>query len=403
VDANGKREPYRWVIFGAMCGVYFAFGVIVLAIPPMVAQVRAELDVSRGMLGFALGAWALLYIVTAPPAGHIIDRLGLRRSLTAGSLLVTASAAMQAVAQGLVMLWLAIAIIGIGGPLVSLSAPKLVAVWFADPRERAMAVGFYTSAPALGGVFALLLTNSVLLPLLGDWRAVLLFEAVLNLVAGLAWMFVSGRAPGEPAFEDLVGVPTLRGIAAARSLLSSTGVRLAMLLGIGSFFVTQGVSTWLPNMLEEHVGLSAGAASAWAAASLTVGIVARLVLPGLARPGRRSLLLHALMCVLGVGMVLMAVGPPGTGLAAALVLGLRSSLSSLVILVLMDADRVTTANVGFAYGLWFSAVQIGGALGPQVVGAFGDSDLGFAGALVAMTIVLVIMMAVLWRDDRRRV
>ena len=67
-----------------MCGVYFAFGVILLAIPPMVAEVRADLGISRGMLGFALGAWALLYIVTAPPAGQIIDRLGLRRSLAAG-------------------------------------------------------------------------------------------------------------------------------------------------------------------------------------------------------------------------------------------------------------------------------------------------------------------------------
>ena len=67
-------------------------------------------------------------------------------------------------------------------------------------------------------------------------------------------------------------------------------------------------------------------------------------------------------------------------------LGLRSALTSLVILVLMEADHVTTANVGLAYGLWFSAVQIGGALGPPVVGMFGDSDLGFPGALVTMAI-----------------
>ena len=181
-----------------MCVVYFAFGVILLAIPPMVSEVRADLGISRGMLGFALGAWALLYIVTAPPAGQIIDRLGLRRSLAAGAILVALSAAMQAAAQGVVMLWLAIAVIGIGGPLVSLSAPKLVAVWFADPHERAHAVGLYTSAPPLGGVFALLLTNSVLLPALGSWRAVLLFEAGISLAAAVAWIAVSSRAPTDP-------------------------------------------------------------------------------------------------------------------------------------------------------------------------------------------------------------
>ena len=91
-----------------MCGVYVAFGMILLAIPPMVTQVRTELDVSRGTLGFALGAWALLYIVTAPPAGQIIDRIGLRRSLAAGSLLIATSAAVQSAAQDVAMLWLAI-------------------------------------------------------------------------------------------------------------------------------------------------------------------------------------------------------------------------------------------------------------------------------------------------------
>jgi MFS transporter, CP family, cyanate transporter len=399
--AGAERLPYRWVLFGAMCVVYFAFGVILLAIPPMVEEVRAELDISRGMLGFALGAWALLYIVTAPPAGQIIDRLGLRRSLTAGSLLIAVSAATQAAAQGVVMLWLAIGIIGIGGPLVSLSAPKLVAVWFSNPRERALAVGFYTSAPALGGVFALLLTNSVLLPVLGDWRSVLLFEATLILLAALVWVLVSSHGPSEPVSADPTEVPTLRGFEAAKALLGSTGVRLAVLLGIGTFFITQGLSAWLPNMLEEHTGLSAGAASNWAAASLAVGIMARLVMPGLTRPERRSLTLHALMVALGLAMVVMAVGPPSTDLAAALVLGLRSALTSLVILVLMECEQVTTANVGLAYGLWFSAGQIGGALGPPVVGAFGDADVGFPGALVAMAILLVVMMTVLFRSDRR--
>ena len=147
----------------------------------------------------------------------------------------------------------------------------------------------------------------------------------------------------------------------ARTLLSSSGVRLAMVLGIGTFFVTQGLSAWLPNMLEEHTGLSTGAASNWAAASIAVGIVARLVLPGLVRPERRSMMLHVLMMALAVAMLVMAIGPPSTDVAAALVLGLRSALTSLVILVLMEAEHVTTANVGLAYGLWFSAVQIGGA------------------------------------------
>jgi predicted MFS family arabinose efflux permease len=174
-----------------------------------------------------------------------------------------------------------------------------------------------------------------------------------------------------------------------------------MVLGVGTFFVSQGLSAWLPDMLEEHTGLSARTASNWAAVSLAVGVVARLVMPGLASPVLRSRMLHGLMISIALAMVVMAIGPPGIEVAAALVIGLRSALSSLVILVLMETDHVTPGNIGLAYGLWFSAVQIGGALGPQVVGTFGDSGLGFPGALVAMALLLGVMMAVLGRDDRR--
>jgi hypothetical protein len=41
-------------------------------------------------------------------------------------------------------------------------------------------------------------------------------------------------------------------------------------------------------------------------------------------------------------------------------------------------------------------------LGPPIVGVFGDSELGFPGALVAMAMLLVVMIAMLFRNDRRR-
>lgn len=401
VPTGPDGPAHRWIVFGAMCAVYCAFGIILQAIPPMVAEVRADLDVSRGMLGFALGAWSLIYIVTAPPAGQVMDRLGLRWSLTIGSLLVAVSAALQSIAQGIGMLWIAIGVIGIGGPLVSLAAPKLVALSFPDPRQRALAIGFYTSAPAVGGVLALLLTHSVLLPLLGDWRNVLLFEAALNVVATVAWVLVSGRAAEARGGADRTDLPRPGAAMVARALIGSSGFRLAVSLGIGTFFISQGVSAWLPNMLEEHTGLSADAAAAWAAASMAVGISARLVMPSAARPERRPFVLFVVMVALAMAMTLMAFGPPAVDVSAALVLGMRSALTSLVILVLMDADHVTTANVAFAYGMWLSAGQVGGALGPQVVGMVGDSRLGFPGALLGMAGMLVVMMAVLFRDGRR--
>jgi cyanate permease len=386
-------------MLSAMCAVYFAFGVVIMSIPPMIDEVRSDLDLSRGAVGAALGAWPLMYIVTAPPAGRLIDRIGVRRAVVIGILLITASAAIQAAAQGLVTLWLAIAIIGIGGPLISASAPTVVAVWFVDRDERPLTVGLYTSAPALGGVCALVLTNTVLLPALGSWRAVLLAESAVCVVATLIWVVVNRAAPEAPTDHGAAESGPQGG--SVRALLASRGVRLALVLGVGSFFVNQGLANWLPNILEVDSGLSAGAASNLAATSLAIGIVARLAIPGFANPRRRTLLLNMVMGVMAVSLVAMTVGSTALTVAAVLVLGVRSALNSLVIVGLIEADGVTRANMGTANGLWFSIAEIGGAAGPFVVGAMGDSGAGFDGALILLAGILAVLMVATAVDARQ--
>ncbi len=368
-----------------MAGVYYSFGVIVASIPPMVGVVREDLGISRTAMGLALGAWALIYIVSAPPAGRIIDRIGLRWSLVLGAGFVAASGFARAAAQGAGSLWLAIAIFGVGGPLVSAAAPKLVMVWFERDDERRLAVGVYTAAPALGGVTALVATNSVVLPALGDWRAVVVAYSVVAVVAGLVWLVVAGRAP-TPPHPDVATAGA--GGGAWRPILASRGVRLALALGIGSFFINHALAGWLPNVLETDSGLSASAASTWAGISILVGIGASMVLPRLADADRRGSVIGGACLVIGISLAVMAVASiPAVDVVASLVVGTRAALVPLVIVVLMEADGVTPANMGLANGLWFSAVEIGGAAGPLVVGAIGDSGVGFTGALWTLAAV----------------
>ena len=143
-------------------------------------------------MGFALGAWALIYIVTAPLAGRFIDRID-RMVTCFGGLSVSGSLVLRAAAQGLGSLWLAIAFFGVFGPLVSASAPKLMATWFPDENERRRGVGWYSVAPAIGGTITLAVTNPVLLEWFDSWRQVLVFEATIGAVATTVWVVVWNR------------------------------------------------------------------------------------------------------------------------------------------------------------------------------------------------------------------
>ena len=61
---------------------------------------------------------------------------------------------------------------------------------------------------------------------------------------------------------------------------------------------------------------------------------------------------------LGIGLILQGV--------------CRSAMTAIAILILMDMDHGKAQHVGAASGLYFSAGEIGGALGPMSIGVLAD-------------------------------
>ena len=72
VDGN----LYRWVLLFGVWLVYFAFGLVQVAMAPLVRVIRTDLNLSDGVMGLILGAWPLVYIVSAMPCGVLLDRVG---------------------------------------------------------------------------------------------------------------------------------------------------------------------------------------------------------------------------------------------------------------------------------------------------------------------------------------
>jgi len=371
-----------------MVGVYFSFGTMVLSIPPMVDEVIADLGMSRGVMGLILAAWTTLYIVTAPLAGRFVDRLGLQRSIALGGLSLALSALARAAAQGTVTLWFAVAIMGVGGPLVSAAAPKLCAEWFADEAERRRAVSLYNLGPGTGSIVTLYATNSVLLPVLGSWRAVLVAHGVLALVLTGLWWVLAQRAPELPATDNpLVTASTLN---TWRLLLGSPGVRYALALGALGFFVGHGMNNWLPKGMSSLAGISITASSNWVATAGLIGMASLFVVPNLATRFGRPTMLTVLFSWSSMCILLVAFGSAPLVISGVLLLGLRATMVPLMIMSLMDADGVTSDNMGAANGLWFSAAQVGAVIGPPVMGWMSEQGGGFQSAFVLPAVVCAV-------------
>ena len=175
---------------------------VAMSLAPLVGEIRSDLNLTRGEIGIALGTWQLIYIVTSPIAGRVIDRLGVGYSMTIGASLVFISGITRSFANDLTTLCMAVALFGIGGPLVSACAPTAVGFWFTNERERKFAVGAYTAAPAVGSIAVLVMSNSLLMPLTNSWRWTIAIETLVIAFALIFWIFIACLLYTSPSPRD---------------------------------------------------------------------------------------------------------------------------------------------------------------------------------------------------------
>jgi CP family cyanate transporter-like MFS transporter len=401
---HAPSHPYRWAMLAGVWLVYFSFGVTVAAMAPLVAPITRDLGLTHSAMGTVLGAWPLVYIVVAVPCGSFIDRVGLRRALIISAGLIALSGLMRGLADGYASLFLAVAVFGIGGPLISIGAPKVMSLWF-EGRERGLAMGLYISGPTLGNILSLSLTNSVMMPAFdGDWRMVLFLYGGVAVACGAAWTVISAHGASRAMERRIAAEPKAPPLEVFRQLMAEPAVRLILAMSVGIFVFNHGLNNWLPEILRAG-GMAPAEAGYWASIPTAVSVLSALMIPRLATPERRLPIMAGLIVAAGAATLLLHL-PAGVGLAAGLVAQgtARGALMAISLLLLVDARTVESKNAGAAGGLFFSAAEVGGVMGPVMIGALHDLTGGFASALVLLSadcLLLLALLAWLGRTMRR--
>jgi cyanate permease len=411
----------RWLLLSGLWLSYLSFGVIAASIAPLVATIRDDLSLSNSALGSIMGAWQLVYIASAIPCGMLLDRLGARTGLTIGIALIALSAAGRALADDYWVLLFAVMLFGLGGPIISSGAPKVVTSIFTG-SSRGLAMGIYMTGPTLGGIIALTATHPLLLPILDDnWRAVMLVWAAIAVLAAVTWLIISriateqfhdelapaaGKAPAAAKMPAAAKAPAAAkpdteaaaadGSASAAtggigSILRIPGVRLVLLMSIGVFLYNHGLNNWLPELLMSG-GMDASTAGFWAALPMLVGIIGSLTIPRLATPERRFLILGGLCICAGLASLALQFQQPAVLTGALILQGLvRASMMTVLILTLMELPGMDPRKTGTASGMFFSAAEVGGVMGPLGIGLLYDATGGFSASLYGLTAVSIVL------------
>jgi MFS family permease len=133
--------------------LYVCFGIVSRAIFPLVTPILNDLRIFYSQMGLILGSWQLTYIMMALVAGSILDRWGVRKSLFAGAIIIGLSSSLRYFSNNFTALLLAVALFGVGGPMISIGGPKTISLWFRGP-SRGTAIGLYTSGNWIGGLLS---------------------------------------------------------------------------------------------------------------------------------------------------------------------------------------------------------------------------------------------------------
>jgi cyanate permease len=355
-----------WIMLGLIFCLYASFGIVNRGLAPLITAIMTDLKISYCEMGVILGTWQMIYIPVALFAGALIDRLGVKITLFIGVLIIGLSSVLRYFASGFGSLLFAVSLFGIGGPMISIGGPKIIAIWFVG-KKRGTAMSIFLTGNILGGLVSLLGTNSIIMPLTGNcWRLTFVCYGLVPMITALIWRLFAVDSPSAPvsADDDLKAVFI--------SIFRNTNVRLILVMGLCAFAIGHGFSSWLPKILESS-GLSPKMAGYAASVPLFFSIPSILIVPRMVPEAYRSRFLGVASLITAFHLIIATYASGLIMLMALTILGLSSScLMPVLMLILIDSTGIETTHLGAAGGVFFCVAEIGGVIGPAIIGVLVD-------------------------------
>ncbi|RZH68345.1 MFS transporter [Natrinema altunense] len=377
-DRMRRRRAYGTVAVGTIGYTCLMF--VWFSLPAYLSPIIDELGLSGAQAGVVAGAVPLTYVPIALVTGLIVDRVGPGRSLAAGVLIYGVAQVARSFAVGFPSLLAATLLIGVGATAITFGLPKLVSVLF-PPDETGFPSSIYLVGASAGTASVFAVGRPILGPVLGGWRGLFFWSGVVAIGYGLCWFVVARRLgidarnraanDADPADSSLSLAAIRRDLAL---VLTHRELQLVVVVGTMYLLIAHGMQGWLPTLLESR-GYSPARAGRTTSLLVAANVVGVLTVPAAAdRLGvRRTALIG---CGLVAGLGITGVLSSGLGLlllASVVVTGFGfGGLSPLIRAMPPELEGIGARLTGTAVGFIFAVGEIGGFLGPVLVGTLHD-------------------------------
>jgi MFS transporter, DHA2 family, methylenomycin A resistance protein len=408
----GGRSRSSFTLAAAVLG-FFVITLDAVVVNVALPSIRADLGGGITGLQWVVDGYTLAFAALLLTAGALSDRIGARRAFAAGLAVFAAASAACGLAPTLGALVAARFVQGAAAAVLMPSSMALIRQAYADPVNRARAVGVWamggavasTSGPVLGGLLSVVTwrlifavnvpVGAVALVLLAwtgrsprrrvpfDWAGQL--TAVLAM-GGLTYGAIEAGAAGFTAPRVLVAlavaVLALAAFLAGQArgahpmvpleLFRSATVSAAVAVGFAFIVGYYGLPFVMSLYLQQLRGLSPVATGL---VFLPMMLVGAILTPFSARLAERlgaRLLIGGGLILMTAGLAVLAVVPASTPvwvLAGLMILvGLAGPLVSPPVTAVL-LNSVPGHQAGVASGVFNTSRQVGGALAVAIFGA----------------------------------
>lgn len=378
-----KKFQSPWLVLGCAWLLGFAMWAPILCIPPIEHLVKEELQLTHAQMGALFALPVFILAMAAIPMGFLADRMGIRKAVGIGAVIMTVGSFMRGTSGEFMALIAFTCVFGIGFALIYASLPKIVGAWF--PREKVgLATGIYITGWNVGASIALAITLPLVYPVTGNFQGTIYLWSIPTVVATILWWLMIRERPSSHV-ESRQPTPSRP----STSVWKNRNVWLIGLMVFCNNVIYYTWAGWTPALLMLK------GASPYLAALITsvrswAGIPVVFLVPWAAyKIGLRRPVL--LVCTITTALASLSAIYIPVPLFWGLMVILTLQGGAFSIIFALPVEMVPEESVGAASGMVLSIGYIGALVGPWVAGRVLD----VTGSL-NLALIMLIIVSVAW-------
>ncbi|MAT41833.1 MAG: hypothetical protein CL609_05790 [Anaerolineaceae bacterium] len=358
------KNKHRWILLTLVV----ITNMLVYAIPSMAISVLSEeisldLNLSVVQMGVVWGGAGLMGIFTSLLGGALIDKIGAKKIFIFGCLATGLLGAGRGFATNFISLTIIVFLLGAFTPIILNSGYKISGMWF--PSEKlGLANGIISMGMALGFLMGSFLSASVLSPLIGGWRNVLILYGALSALLSIPWMMIKTIPDGlsQSSTNQASSI-----IIKIKHVARKKNIWLIALVYFGVGGGVQGILGYLPLHLRSIGWAPLTADSALSAFHFTSLIFILPIAFWSDRFGARKRMLLVTGLMSAIGALVISISTGGFIWAGIFLAGMvRDGFMTILLTMIVESEGIGHQYVGTATGFVLAIGGISSFLAPPI-------------------------------------